>query len=153
MRGGRFMTRRVWLPLMLVAAATVLVARADSPTTPKPEGNQGSGSGVDTKPTKDDTLYDSVRLESQIREFKNNLLVLKSRLEKNGTEDDRKRAEAIGRVIDRMNDGGLESKIKIAVDDLRKDEGLSVQKLQQLIAQNKEIAGELRYLISMLTAD
>src|SRR5271166_5297667 len=86
------MMRRVWVPLMLAALGFVVIAHAEPPADTKPAG---SGSGVDTKAAKDDTILDQDRMAQLFKEFKNNLLTLKGRLEKSESPEDRQRAQIL----------------------------------------------------------
>jgi hypothetical protein len=102
---------------------------------------------------RDETAIDVDRMVSETREFRNNLLVLKARLERSELKEDRARAETIDRALSRLDKGRIDSKLKMAIEDLRKDEHFTPQQLEKSIESNRDIQVEIRRLITVLGID
>jgi hypothetical protein len=135
---------------MLAAIGLVVVARAEPPASPKPDP---AAPGIDTKTPKDETILDQARMAQLFKEFKNNLLTLKGRLEKSDSPEDRQRAEILEEVLKRASEVGVENKFEHVIEELRKTGQFTTQDLKKTINENNDIAGDIRVLINLLLAD
>ncbi len=134
--------RFILASLAVALAGMVLFAYAGEPAKQAPGGDAA----------KDELASKEQQLARQFAEFQSQLLRLKQRLEK-GTPDERKRAEALGKLLETIQKDGLTIQFEQLADLLRESKLSNVPELRALAERSATLADRLRDYLRMLQED
>jgi hypothetical protein len=145
------MTRRLLLlaPVFALALAVLAVRGAD---TSKPAKDTDEGK-LPLKETVEELAARQERLARQFKEFKEALLRLAQRMEKSSKLEDREKAVVLRKAIDLTTNEGVDTKFDKLIAFLKANKAIGIGDLDNAMAQNKDLAGDIRTIINILLTD
>jgi len=139
------MMRRMLLVGLGLAAMTFVVA-----LHAQPPGQKKTSPGTSVK--KDDLAGDQRILLDRFKKFEESLSDLRDRLAKSDKKEDQKRAETLGKALEKINEGGITANfaelIKILQTPLE-----TIGDLNKAHKKSLELAVELKLILEMIRAD
>jgi hypothetical protein len=136
------MKLRYMIPAFSVALfAIVVVLQAGGQSTQPPPST-----------SKDELAIKEKQLADQFGEFQLLLLKLKQRMER-GTDDEKNRAKAIGRILEEVQKGSIKIEFDQLADLLRESKLSNPSELGELAERAAKLTDKLRDLINMLQDD
>src|ERR1041385_2324070 len=116
------------LRLLSVLAVAVLAAAA---AVRAQEGVKTPPAEKKVTEIRDDAALEELKLHRQFKEFQEQVLKLKQRLERSPRPEDKERAATLQKVLDKAQDASISTQFERVVDFLKKDSFSSIGDIKQ----------------------
>jgi hypothetical protein len=148
------MVRRILATLCVTTLLGALAVRAaDDPVRSKAGAKSARPDDSKLDPTSaiSEEAYREARLKMQFEEFKQQLLRLAQRLEKDPANKDK--AAVLKRAIDKVSEDNVEVKFDKLVNLLKAQKEIGLDDLGNILRENEDLTKDIRSLIAILLTD